>query len=379
MRKTYKYRLYPNKEQETKLNRTLAICRSLYNEALTERRSYYEKNKKGLSVFAQKRTLIERKEKNRYLCQAHSQVLQDVFFRLDKAYVLFFLRLKANNGKAGYPRYKATNRYHSFTYPQHGGFKLAERGLSLSKIGIVRMKLHRPLGGKPKTCTVKSEIDRWYACISCEVHPVKKSAPQRAVGIDAGLEHFVTLSNGEEIANPRCLRLSEQKLAKAQRRLSKRKKGSGNRRRQAVRVAKIHREIRDQRRDFLHKVSRNIADRFSFIAIENLAIPNMVRNRYLAKSIADAAWGQFFDYLRYKAEEAGGKVVRVDPKGTSQLCSRCGETVKKSLSVRIHKCPRCGFATSRDHNSAIEILQRAIGREPPESAPLETAIGQSLN
>ena len=379
MQRTYKYRLYPNKEQESKFNQTLAICRSLYNNALSERRSYYEKNRKGLTAFTQIISLPERKRQESYLTQVHSQVLQDVFLRLDKAYALFFVRLKEENGKAGYPRYKAANRYHSFTYPQYGGFKLMEQALRLSKIGMVKIKLHRPLEGKPKTCTIKKEVDRWYTCISCEVQPVKESVPQKAVGIDMGLENFATLSNKEEIANPRCLRLSERKLAKAQRRLSKRRKGSRNRKRQAIKVAKIHRKIKDQRSDFLHKLSRNIVDRFSFIAIEDLAILNMLKNHHLAKSIADASWGQFIAYLSYKAAEAGSQVVKVDPKGTSQLCSKCGSIVKKSLSMRVHRCPHCGLVLPRDHNSAIAILQRAVGREPPEFTPLETAVGQSSN
>ena len=379
MRKTYKYRLYLNKQQIEKFKQTLTTCRMLYNNALDERKIYYQKNHKGLTAFTQINSLPDKKSENSYLNQVHSQVLQDVFRRLDKAYALFFVRVKAKNNKAGYPRFKSANRYHSFTYPQYGGFKLTDDGLKLSKIGIIKIKLHRPLEGKPKTCTIKREIDRWYACISCEVEPQLKSVPQEAIGIDMGIEHFAFLSNGESIANPKYLKVSEHKLAKSQRKLSKREKGSANRKKQAIRVAKIHRKIKDQRNDFLHKLSRNIVDRFNFIAIEDLTIQSMLKNRYLAKSIADASWGQLINYLGYKEAEAGSEVVRVNPEDTSQFCSECGSFVKKSLHIRVHKCSECGLILPRDYNSAKVILQRALGQGLPEFTPLETAVGQSLN
>lgn len=378
MKKTYKYRLYPNKQQIEKLEQTLTTCRMLYNDALNERKTYYEKNHKGLTAFTQINSLPDKKLENSYLNQVHSQILQDVFRRLDKAFQNFFRRVRQGE-KPGYPRFKSANRYHSFTYPQYGGFKLTDDGLGLSKIGTIKIKLHRPLESKPKTCTIKREIDRWYACISCEVEPQLKSIPLEAIGIDMGIEHFAFLSNGQTVANPKYLRISEHKLTKAQRRLSKRRKRSKNRRKQAIQVAKVHRKIKDQRSDFLHKLSRNIVDRFSYIAIENLTIEKMLKNKYLAKSISDASWGQFINYLNYKAEEAGSQIVKVSPKDTSQLCSQCGSLVKKSLRVRVHKCPECGLILHRDHNSAIVILQRAIGQGLPKFTPLETVVGQSSN
>lgn len=379
MLKGYKYRLFPNKEQAAKFNEILVTCREFYNNLLTERRNYYETNKKSLTVFTQILSLPEKKRRDPRLSQIYSQILQDVCFRLDRAYAFFFICLKAKNGKVGYPHYKAANRYHSFTYPQYGGFKLTENGLRLSKIGIIKIKLHRSLMGKPKTCTIKREIDHWYACISCEIQLRPKMIPQKAIGIDMGLKNFATLSNSEEIINPKYLKLSERKLAKAQRKLSKKQKGSKNRRQQIVEVAKIHRKIKNQRNDFLHKLSRQITNSFDFIAIEDLGISSMVKNHYLAKSVSDASWGQFIAYLSYKAEEANNQVVKVDPRGTSQVCSKCGSIVKKSLSMRVHRCPHCGLVLPRDHNSAINILQRAVGREPPEFTPLEIAVGQSSN
>jgi len=379
MQRTYKYRLYPNKEQVRKLEQTLNICRNLYNDALTQRREYYSQNGKGLSRVKQQELLKERKREDTYLQEVHSQVLQDVLFRVEKAFALFFVRLKAKGGRAGYPRYKSYSRYHSFTYPQQPGFRLTNKGLRLSKIGTIKIKLHRPIQGEIKTCTIKREIDRWFACFSCQVNFPSKTSPQRAVGIDVGVTHFAYLSSGEAVSNPKYLIASEKKLKKAQRRLSKRKIGSKNRNKQKVKVAKLHRKIKDQRNDFLHKLSRRIVNNFSFIAVENLIISNMLKNHHLAKSIADASWGRFLDYLTYKVAETGGKIVKVNPQGTSQICSSCGNKVSKSLSVRVHRCPYCGISLPRDYNSALNILQRAVGREPPEFTPLETANRQSLN
>ena len=379
MQRTYKYRLYPNKEQIRKFEQILNTCRHLYNNALTQRKEYYQEKGKGLSRIKQQKLLKERKKEDICLKAVHSQVLQDVLFRVEKAFALFFVRLKVKDGKAGYPRYKSYNRYDSFTYSQQPGFKFTDKGLKLSKIGIVKIKLHRPTQGEVKTCTIKREIDRWYACFSCQVNFPIKPIPQRAIGIDMGITHYAYLSNGKTVDNPRHLTLSEEKLKTVQRKLSKRQRGSKNRNKQRIKVAKVHRRIKDQRGDFLHKLSRRIVNNFSFIAVENLAITNMVKNHYLAKSIADASWGQFLSYLAYKVEETGSKVVRVNPKGTSQICSQCDNLVPKSLSVRVHKCPYCGIKLDRDYNSALNILHRAIGQGLPESTPLEIANRQSLN
>jgi len=194
-----------------------------------------------------------------------------------------------------------------------------------------------------------------------------------------GITHYAYLSNGKTVDNPRHLTISEEKLKRVQRKLSKRQRGSKNRNKQRIKVAKVHRRIKDQRGDFLHKLSRRIVNNFSFIAVDNLAITNMVKNHSLAKSIADASWGQFLSYLAYKVEETGSKVVRVNPNGTSQICSQCDNLVPKSLSVRVHKCPYCGIKLDRDYNSALNILKRAIGQGLPESTPLEIANRQSLN
>jgi len=359
MRKTYKYRLLPTKNQVQKLEWTLDKCRILYNSCLLDRRNNYEQTGKGLTRIRQQEILKSDKKKIEFLNDIHSQVLQDVLFRVERAFQGFFCRLKEKNGKAGYPRFKSENRYDSITYPQQPGFQLTEQGLKLSKIGTIKLKKHREIKGDIETCTIKKEIDRWYACFSVEYEPVKKLIPDKAIGIDMGIKSFATLSNGEIIDNPKYLRKSEERLITKQRQLSQKKKGSYNRKKARIKVAKLHCKVRNQRNDFHHKVSRKIVDTYGFIVVENLHIKGMVRNHHLAKSISDAGWRQFLNYLTYKAEEAGCLVEKVFPHYTSINCSVCGEPVPKTLAQRIHRCPFCKTVMDRDHNAAQNILLKS--------------------
>ncbi len=359
MRKTYKFRLYPTKRQIEKLSWTLDICHILYNSCLLDRRNYYEQTGKGLSRIRQQEILREDKERVESLSEIHSQVLQDVLFRVERAFQGFFRRVKENNGKVGYPRFKSEGRYDSITYPQESAFQITGHGLKLSKIGTMKFKKHRKIKGDIKTCTIKKEIDKWYVCFSVEYEPVKKSIPGKYIGIDAGIKSFTVLSDGQVIENPKHLQKSEKKLICKQKQLSKKKKGSKNRKKTRVILARLHRKVRNQRSDFHHKISRKMVDTYGFIAVEDLNIQGMVRNHHLAKSISDAGWGQFLSYLTYKAEEAGCKVEKVAPHHTSINCSRCGNPVHKTLAQRIHKCPFCNLVLDRDHNAAINILNKS--------------------
>ncbi|MDP6627060.1 MAG: transposase, partial [Methanopyri archaeon] len=262
----------------------------------------------------------------------------------------------------------------SFTYPQ-SGFSLSPDGrrLTLSKIGPIRIKLHRPLEGRVKTCTINRDVDQWYVVFSSEVEIEARSHGGTAVGVDVGLEKFATLSDGTVIENPRFLRGSEQKIKTRQRRVSRRKKGSNRRKKAKKELAKAYRKVRNQRTDFAHNLSRQLADNYSTITFEKLNIVNMVQNHHLAKSIVDASWNKLIQYTTYKAEEAGGKVVLVDPKNTSQMCSRCGMLVKKDLSVRVHSCWNCGLTIDRDLNAAINIQDRSGWGPPDAPVELETA------
>ncbi len=374
MIKTYKYRLYPTRKQTEKLEWTLETCRILYNSALVDRNRHYEETDKGLSRIDQQKILVRDKKNIEYLMNIHSQVLQDVLFRVEKAYKAFFRRIKEKNGKAGYPRFKQTGRYDSITYTQ-SGFGIDDVGkLSLSKIGHIKLKLHRSINGIIKTCNVKKEIDKWYVCFSVEYTPVtkKQTVIRKHVGIDVGIKSFAALSSGKVIKNPKHLIQAEERLIKKQRRLSNKKKGSNNRKKARLSVAKAHKRVSNQRKDFQHKLSRKIISNYDAVGVEDLRIKNMVKNHCLAKSISDAGWGQFLSFMAYKAEEAGILFLRVNPRNTSKACSvpGCGYIYKDmTLSVREWTCPSCGTTHERDVNAAAEIdniLVRKIRQELPE-------------
>ncbi len=365
MTRTYKYRLYPTTHQQTTLTQWLTTCRLLYNKSLAERKDAWHTHQHSVSYYEQATHLNAAKQTNPCLKGVHSQVLQDVLRRLDKTFNNFFRRLKKGE-KAGYPRFKGTYRYDSFTYPQ-SGFSLEKNNkkLRLSKIGSITIKLHRPIPaeGVIKTCTITRDVDHWYACFAVEL-PDPAPGPQqrgikKAIGVDVGLKSLLTLHTGDTIDNPRWLRHSEKKVAKEQRRKDRKQKGSNNRHKQNRKVAQLHRKICNQRKDFHHKLSRQLVDSYDLIVYEHLQITNMVKNHHVAKSISDAGWGQLMCFTEYKAEEAGTLVEYVSAYNTTQLCSRCGKRVPKTLATRIHRCPYCGLDLTRDHNSAITILHRS--------------------
>ncbi|SDP01991.1 putative transposase [Paenibacillus sp. yr247] len=329
----------------------------LYNRLLEERIVAYKSHGKSLSYFEQANTFNERKKHIPAMKQVHSQVLQDVARRLEKAYQFFFRRVKQGE-TPGFPRFKPKQRYDSFTYPQ-GGYVLQGNKLKLSKIGVVKIKLHRSLEGSIKTCTIIMKNSCYYACFSCEMELEPLLPSQELIGVDLGLKHLAITSEGETFMASKHYRHSERKLIQLQRSVSRKKKDS-HRRKKAVQVlAKQYEKVANQRKDHAHKVSRKLVNRYGLIAIEQLNVQSMIQNRHLAKSIADTGWSQFVQYIVYKAESAGRVVVQVDPRGTSQQCSECGNIVKKSLAERIHRCP-CGYTGDRDINAARNILQRAL-------------------
>jgi putative transposase len=358
LRITFKYRLYPTRKQKQMIDFTLERCRLLYNRLLAERIHAYKTGGTSLSYVDQANTYSERKRCIPSLNHVYSQVLQDAAKRLDKAFLSFFRRVQRGE-KSGFPRFKSKQRYRSFTYPQ-SGFRLSGSRLFLSKIGDIKIKLHRPLRGKVKTCTISVKNGKYYACFSCEVEPNLLPASSECVGIDLGLASLAVTSDGTFIEAPKILQRNEQKIKRKQQLISRMVPGS-NRRRKAIRqLAHLHEKLANQRRDHAHKTSRELVNRYGFIAFEDLDVHKMIKNHRFAKSIADAGWDQLVRFIAYKAESAGRVIVRVNPRNTSQDCSNCNQPVKKSLAVRIHRCPYCGYEADRDVNAAQNILKRAL-------------------
>jgi putative transposase len=376
-RRTFRYRLSPTPAQETALERTLEACRWLYNRLLEERTVAWEETETPVSLYPQHERIPVLKGERPSLAGAHSQVLQNVAVRIDRAFQAFFRRAKAGE-TPGYPRFRGRGGYDSFCYPQagrKGGYWLTAdgRAVHLSKIGDVPVVLHRPLEGTVKTCCVRrTRTGKWFVTFSCAVEAQPLPATDEAVGIDMGLASFATLSTGEQIANPRFFRRDEQALAQVQRRLAKRTKGTPAWRRARRAVAHVHERITNRRKDFAHQHSRRLVNRYGVVAVEDLRVNQLVHNHCLAKSISDAAWASFTEFLTYKAASAGRQVVKVTPAYTSQDCSRCHHRQKLTLADRVYHCPCCGLEMNRDHNASLNIV--ALGRESLGLAPRSSLL-----
>ena len=354
----YRYRLYPTKSQASQLAWTLETCRQVYNSLINDRKFQYEVHGKSPSRVEQCRALTTWKPAHPELSGVYSQVLQNITKRVDLAFDAFFRRVKGGE-TPGYPRVKGNGQYDSITYPQ-SGFGFQQGKLRLSKIGNVAIRLHRPVEGNIKTCTVRIINSKWFVCFSCEVNPELLPPSNEQVGIDVGLKTFASLSNGENIDNPHFFRRDEKALAKAGRRQAKTKKRSPARKKANKVLSRIHERIRNRRHDFVHQTARRLVNRFGVIAVEKLNVKGMVKNHCLAKSISDASWSMFRSVLTNKAESAGRLIVAVNPAYTSQMCSGCGNIQKKSLSVRTHKCLGCGLILDRDTNAAVNI--KSVGQ-----------------
>ena len=365
MRKSFKYRLFVNKTQATKLGEFLNSARFLYNCALEHRIICWKQWRKSISLYDQTYTLKEIRTFDDGIKQLNFSASSNVLKNLDLAFQAFFRRVKQGE-KPGFPRFKGADRFHSITFPAYGdGVKLKNGKLYIQNIGYVRIKLHRPIEGKIKTVTIKRQNGKFYAMFSCDEVPqniLPKSTKE--IGIDVGIKSFAVMSDGKVINNPKYLKQSETKIKETQSKYSK--KPSKTLRKKLV---CLHTKVTNQRKDFQHKLSKQIIDEFGYIFIENLKPRNMVKGNFkvLNKYINDAAWSQFFGFLSYKAENAGRKLIKVNPKNTTQMCSGCGTIVPKDLSTRTHSCPDCGLQIDRDHNAAINILSRGrrvlLGKE----------------
>ncbi len=356
MRKTYLYRLYPTKKQLKALETTLEECRWLYNNMLACRKDAWEQEQRSVSYYESKARIPLLKQERPSLKSVHSQVLQNVTERVELAFQAFFRRVKQGEKEPGYPRFKGQGRYDSFTFTQSGFSITHDYRVCLSKMGSIKMVYHRPIKGKVKTCTIRrSATGKWYISFSVEYEPERLREVSTQVGIDVGLKTFATLSNGEEIENPRFFRQEEKALAKVQRKQSKLASGTPERRKHRKAVARVHERIRFRRANFTHQHSRQIVDRFGVICVEDLHVKGMTHNHCLAKSITDASWSEFFNKLSCKAEEAGRQFIKVNSAYTSQTCSTCGHRQKMPLDLRVFDCPCCHVHLDRDLNAAKNI------------------------
>lgn len=376
MLRTYRYRLYPSRSQETNLWRVLDACRGLHNMALAERKHAYRLEGRSVS----KTDLYELAKHYRqafpYADQMFSQTAQSVIEQVDLAFQAFFRRVKAGE-KPGYPRFKGRGWYNSFLFKQFGlGARLDGRRLKLYGIGRLRVRWHRPLEGTVKTVRIQHKARQWYACFACEA-PETEPLPETgaAVGIDVGISALITTSEGEKVEHPAFYRAGQRRLRVLQRKLARAKRGSRNRRKALLAVQRQQAHVAAQRADFLHKLTTDVVRQHDRIALEDLRVRNMVRNRHLSKSILDSGWAAFRQYLTYKAESAGREVAFVDPAYTSRCCSACGVVFQDfDLSTRWVECA-CGLSLDRDHNAALNILRRAGWDTPvPDNvAPLFAA------
>jgi putative transposase len=388
MIRTYKYRLRPNRTQTTALDSLFWQARRLYNAALEQRITTYQETGKRISYPDQWAYFRDQRNNHPEMYgMLNATSVQQMLRRLDKAFSAFFRRLKAGE-TPGFPRFKGHHRFKSIEYRYGDGCKLrmkdnGQMRLYLQNFGEVKLIYHRrvPEGALIKHVVVRRSNDKWYVCLMMELPETeRKPVPTgSAIGIDMGLRSLLATSEGVLINNPRWLRGSLARLRVAQRRVSRREKGSKRWRKAVRQVALLHEKIANQRSDHWHKLTRELAKVHSLIAIEDLNLKFINRNRRLSRSSHDAGWGMFTQMLANKVEETGCRLVVVNPAFTSQKCSGCGEIVEKSLSVRVHRCPCCGLILDRDVNAARNVLVSAFSSLGRSDQELTWAVASSVS
>ena len=369
MFRNYQYRLKPTPEQEIALDFLFWQGRKVWNEALAQRIKHYEETGQSLNSIGQSSYFRDlRNSDPNNLGKLNARAMGLVLRRLDKAFDAFYRRLKAGTEKPGFPRFKNRQTFNSLTFEVGNGMSLryGDNGkpvLCVMNAGVIQLTYHRPVpeGAVAKQVVIRRHANKWDASIMLEMPDaaVERECTGQAVGIDTGLLSLLAFSDGTLIDNPRWLRENLAKLRVLQRKAARQVKGSKRQQQTYQQIAKLHNHIHSQRKDFWHKLTRQLAVEYDLIAIEDLQYAFMNQNKHLARASHDAALGMFKPLLTYKAEETGARLVVVDPRGTSQICSECGEVVSKGLSVRVHRCPYCGLEIDRDVNAARNILQLA--------------------
>lgn len=359
MIRTYTMRLKVTKRQDETLHRLLAQLCELYNMALQQRRNAYRELRFSVNYLNQQTQLTELRNGVEEYAAFPVAIQRDPLRRLDHAFKAFFRRIKSGE-KPGFPRFRSRDRYDSFNVPS-GRFSFSDGVLKLTRLGTFRTKTKCKIKGNPLEIRVKRCGQKWQAQVVCDIGSApEKIAVSTAIGIDVGLTALATLSDGTEIANPRWTKQEEDRLAAANQDLARKIKGSKNRANSRERLRRVHQRIAGLRSSYLTSVAKQLVSDYDLIAHEKLNIRGMAQSR-LAKSIMDAAWNQLVHRLNCEAEKAGKWVIPVDPRGTTQLCSGCGERVPKKLWNREHDCPHCGLSLGRDHNAALNILKLGFG------------------
>lgn len=370
MIRTFRYPLHPTREQEGVLTSWLAACQQLYNAALEERRDAWRRCRVNVTRFDQQKELTELRAEMPEWKAVPVDVARSALARIDRAFDGFFRRVRSGQ-KPGFPRFRSSERYNSFDLESRPPRVDRDR-VHLPKLGPVKFHCYRDMRGAVRYVTIGRTARGWYVAFGCDLGEAPTKSPARnAVGIDLGIESFATLSTGERVSNPRFFCASERVLARRQRSLARKRRGSNSRRTAGRLVARAHERVRNQRIDFARKLAAALFARFDMVVHEDLQIARMVRGD-LAKVINDAAWGHLLRALQSKAEGAGKWCVPVDSRGTSQTCPACGAVAKKELSERDHRCG-CGFSAHRDHAAAQVILGRGLrqGQSTEVSGPTD--------
>jgi len=352
--RTYRYKLNPTPSQQQALGQWLGACRYVYNLSLSYKKTLWEHNKVSITKNQIQKELSGIAKETDWIGNVHSQTLQDITDRVFNAYDGFF-----NLGK-GFPKFAQKGHYQSFSFKQ--GVKISPTHVQLPKLGKVKYRNSQDCVGQIKRVTVRECADGWYVCLCVETDIAHLPVSANSIGIDVGIKSLIVTSNGETVDNPRHLYKAERKLKRLQRAVSRKKKGSNNRKKAIKKLALQHQTVANTRKDFQHKVTTTLIRENQAISVEDLTIRNMLANHHLAKSISDAGWHQLVQMLDYKARWYGREFVKVSARHTSQDCSVCGErNTSLTLSVREWTCTGCGTLHDRDINAAVNIKNKAVG------------------